>query len=58
MRLKRGNFIIMWVHWKIHFLGKGRGHKKIYGGNCVKRGAWTVCRFKGRGLGLALYVDY
>ena len=22
MRLKRENFIIMWAHWKIHFLGK------------------------------------
>ena len=28
MRLKRENFIIMWAHWKIHFLGKGRGSQK------------------------------
>ena len=53
MRLKRKNYI-MWAHWKIHFLGKGGGgHKKkqYIGGNCLKRGAWTVCQFKGRELG-------
>ena len=54
MSLKRENFIIMWAHWKIHFLGKGEGgsQKKQYvGDNCLRRGAWTVCRFKGGGLG-------
>ena len=25
MRLKWENFIIMWAHWKIHFLVKGGG---------------------------------
>ena len=43
MRLKRENFIIMWAHWKIHFLGKGEGgrsQKKQYvGGNCLRMGA-------------------
>ena len=33
------NFNIMWVHWKIHFLGKGGSQKKQYKGeNCLKRG--------------------
>ena len=34
--------------------------KKCTGENCPKRGAWTVCRFKGEGLGKkkgnALYI--
>ena len=43
MRLKRENFIILWAHWKIHFLGNGGGgsHKKQYmyiGGTCLKGG--------------------
>ena len=62
MGLKRENFIIMWAHWKIHFLGKGGSQKKQYiGGNHLKRWACTVCRFKGGGLakeGNALYVHY
>ena len=63
MKLKNENVIIMWAYWKIHFLGKGGGsQKKQYvGGNCLKRGAWTVCRFKGAGLAKgsnAPYVDY
>ena len=39
------------VHWKIWFLGEGGGltKKQCIGGNCLKRGAWTVCRFKGLG---------
>ena len=39
------NFNIMLVQWK-------GGHKKkqYVGGNCLKRGAWTVCRFKRGGL--------
>ena len=52
MSLKRENFIIMWAHCKIHFLGKGEGgSQKIQyvGGNCLRMGAWTVCRFKGGG---------
>ena len=37
----------MGVQWKTWFLG-GTVHKKpIYRGNCLKRGAWTVCKFKG-----------
>ena len=37
----------MGIHWKI-WLSEGRFHKKpIKRRDCVKRGAWTVCRFKG-----------
>ena len=44
------NFNIMGVHSKIWFLG-GREVTKIkYIGDCLKRGTWTVWRFK-RGLG-------
>ena len=46
MGVKDKKFNIMGVHWRIQFLGGV--HK--YMGNCLKRGAWTVCRFK-RGLG-------
>ena len=31
----------------------GEGHeseKPIYRGDCLKKGAWAVCRFKGGGL--------
>ena len=52
----------MWAHCKIHFLGKRGLKKKQYrGGNCLKRGAWIVCRFEGGGSAKennALYVDY
>ena len=55
MSLKRKNYIIIWAHWKIHFLGKGGGRgvtkKTIYRGGSLKRGAWTVRRFKGGELG-------
>ena len=31
--------------------GGGGGHEKtIYRGNCLKREAWSVCKFKGGGL--------
>ena len=30
---------------------KGVYEKPIYRGDCLKRGVWTVCRFKRRGLG-------
>ena len=45
------NLNIMGIHLKIRFF-KGRVHKKpIYSrGDCLKTGAWTVCRFKGKGL--------
>ena len=40
----------MGVHWKIQFLGGGGFTKKQYvEGNCLKKGYWTVCRFKGQG---------
>ena len=35
------------IHWKIRFLG-GVHEKPIYRGELPKKGAWTVCRFKGR----------
>ena len=41
MGLKMKNVNIMGVH---QLLEEG-GHKKtIYMGNCLKRGAWTICR--------------
>ena len=45
MGLKMESFNIMQVPWK-------GGHKKkqYIRRNCLKRGAWTVCRFKGGGL--------
>ena len=45
MGLKMTNFNIMGVH---QFLGE-EGHKKtIYGGNCIKREAWAICRALGK----------
>ena len=44
------NFNIFGVHRKIRFLGGGGIHEKpISMGDCLKRGTWTVCRFKGGG---------
>ena len=41
------NFNILGVHRKIWVL-RGGGHKRpIYRWDCLKREAWTVCRFKG-----------
>ena len=37
----------MGVHWKVLFLG-GSQKKTIFRGDCVKMGAWTVCKFKSR----------
>ena len=45
------NFNIFGVHQKTQVLGGGVHEKPIYRGGCLKRGAWTVCRFKGGGLG-------
>ena len=43
------NFNVFGVHGKIRFL-RGEVHKKpTFRGGYLKRGAWTVCRFKGRG---------
>ena len=65
LKMENFSFNIVWVHWKIHFLGEELGKvitkKQYIGGNCLKRGAWAVCRFKGGGLAKesnALYVDY
>ena len=41
------NFNILGVHWKIQFLEGGSRKTNIEGGNCLKRGAWAVCQFKG-----------
>ena len=54
--LKMENFNIMLIQ------GKGGPKKKQYvGGNCLKSGAWTICRFK-EGVwqkqGNDFYVDY
>ena len=47
MGLRMKNFNIFGVHWKIPFL-EGVSRKTITeGGDYLKRGAWTVCRFKG-----------
>ena len=42
------NFIIMGVQWKIQFLGVA-WKNNILGVNCLKKVAWTVCRFKKKG---------
>ena len=48
MGWKMKNFNILGVHGEIQVLGGGEGHEKpIYRGDCLKRGPWTVCRFKG-----------
>ena len=53
MGLRMKNLNIFVVHWKIWFLDGWRIHeKKQYtGGNCLKGGPWTFCRFKGGLLG-------
>ena len=39
----------MRFHWKIRLLGEGEGSPKTnVKGELPKRGAWTVCRFKGK----------
>ena len=44
------NFNTMGVHWKIQFFGEGGGWFTKYSvANCLKSGAWIVCRFKVRG---------
>ena len=40
----------MGVHWKAQLLGREFMKNQYRGGDCLKREAWTVCRFKG-GLG-------
>ena len=40
-----------WGSWKNPSFRGGFHKKPIYSGDCLKRGAWTVCRFKGEGLG-------
>ena len=48
MVLRMENFNILGVHWKIQLFVGGGGHEKpIYRRDCLKRGAWTVCWFKG-----------
>ena len=51
------NVTIMGVHqflWQINilvcsfFLFRGGRSQKIYVGNCLKRGAWTICRGLGK----------
>ena len=52
MRWMMKKFTILGLHGKIRVLRRGVHEKPIYRGDCLKReGAWTVCRFKGGGLG-------
>ena len=52
MGLKMEHFNIMQVHWE-------GGHEKvIYRGELPKKGAWTVCRFKGGGLAEKRAMDF
>ena len=44
------NFNILGFHWKIQLLG-GFTKKQYRGGDCLKRGAWTVCQYIRGGLG-------
>ena len=37
----------MGVYWKIQFLGRGLTKNQYIGRNCLKSGAWIVCKFKG-----------
>ena len=47
--LRMKDFNIFEVPWKIQFLGMGgRVTKNQNIWDSLKRGAWTVCRFKGR----------
>ena len=45
MALKMKNFNIVGVYQFLGEGGGGEGHKKaIHRRNCLKRGAWTICR--------------
>ena len=45
------NFNNFGVHWKFNFkLGGGFTKKQYRGGDCLKRGAWTVWKFKEEGV--------
>ena len=50
MRIKNKKNVIWEFTEKSDFYGGGRVHEKnnIYGGDCLKRRTWTVCRFKRR----------
>ena len=41
------NFNILGVHRKIRVLERGFTINQYIGGNSLKRGVWTVCRFGG-----------
>ena len=49
MVLRMKNFSILGFHWKIRLLGGGSQKTNIEEGDCLKRGAWPVFPFKGRG---------
>ena len=51
MGLRLKNIDIMGVHWKIWFLREALHENQYTGGGCLKRGAWSVCRFKKGGVG-------
>ena len=48
----------MGVHWKIGLLKGGSRKTNIEEGDCLKRGAWTVCWFKGGGLARKMGVVF
>ena len=50
MVLRMKNFNILGVHWKIRLLRGGPWKTNIEEGDCLKRGAWRICWFKGGGL--------
>ena len=45
MGLKMKNVNIMGFH---HFLGEGVTKRQLHMGNCLKSGAWTICRGLGK----------
>ena len=45
------NFNILGVHWKIRILGGEFTKNQYRRGDYLKRGAWTVWRFRGEGVG-------
>ena len=47
MGLRKKNFDILGIHWKIWLLGGRSSQKADIEGGLPKKGAWTVIRFKG-----------
>ena len=47
MGLRMKDLIFLGFTEKSDFYGGGVHEKPIYRGDCLNRGAWTVCRFNG-----------